>query len=223
MNRRAFLSTALLFTLTPVLFASDSKDAFQPNLAGLVEGKGWLVRNRTISSVDFGAAKGVHFDERPGQGVALVENYELANGSIEFDVKGKNVLQQSFVGVAFHALDDTTFDAIYFRPFNFKAQDPERRSHAVQYIAQPTYTWQKLRTEHPGVYEQGINPPPEPDGWFHARVVIDNQTASVFVNTAKEPSLRVQLLNTRKTGRIGLWVGEGSGGDFANLRVVPAK
>jgi hypothetical protein len=59
-------------------------------------------------------------------------------------------LQQSFVGVAFHGVDGTTYDAIYFRPFNFKTDDPVRRIHAVQYISHPDNPWQKLRDGQPG-------------------------------------------------------------------------
>jgi hypothetical protein len=32
----------------------------------------------------------------------------------------------------------------------------------------------------------------------------------------------VNLLNDRKKGLAGLWVGNGSGGDFANLTIIPA-
>jgi hypothetical protein len=129
------------------------------------------------------------------------------------------VQQQSFVGVAFHGVDGTTYDAIYFRPFNFRAEDPARRQRAVQYISQPAYTWQKLRTEHPGRYEQPVNPVPDPNSWFHVRVVVAAPTVSVFVDGATEPSLVVNLLSDRKRGRVGLWVGNGSGGDFANLKI----
>ena len=52
----------------------------------------------------------------------------------------------------------TTYDAIYFRPFNFRTSDPARRLRAVQYISHPTYTWNKLRAERPGVYEKPVNP-----------------------------------------------------------------
>jgi hypothetical protein len=94
---------------------------------------------------------------------------EFANGTIELDIRGKDVQGQSFVGVALHGVDGTTYEAIYFRPFNFRAADSTRRAHAVQYISQPTHTWQKLRTEHPGMYENAVNPAPDPNGWFHAR------------------------------------------------------
>jgi len=43
----------------------------------------------------------------------------------------------------------------------------------------------------------------------------------VFVADAKQPSLVVRQLSDRHTGRVGLWVGNNSGGDFANLKIVP--
>jgi len=148
--------------------------------------------------------------------------YESANGGIEFDVRGKDVAQQSFVGVAFHAVDASAYDAIYFRPFNFRATDPVSRSHAVQYHSLPVYTWQKLRTDQPGKYEQAVTPVPNPNGWFRARVVIANSKVTVLVDGAKDPSLVVNLLSDRTKGQVGLWVGNNSGGDFATLTTIPA-
>ena len=45
---------------------------------------------------------------------------------------------------------------------------------------------------------------------------------SVFVGEAKDPSLTVNLLSDRQQGLVGLWVGNNSGGDFANLTISPA-
>jgi hypothetical protein len=42
---------------------------------------------------------------------------------------------------------------------------------------------------------------------------------SAFVNGAAEASLVVEQLSDRKAGWVGLWVGNGSGGEFANLRI----
>ena len=39
----------------------------------------------------------------------------------------------------------------------------ERRSHSVQYVSHPANTWQRLRTERPGQFEQAIDPPPDPE------------------------------------------------------------
>jgi hypothetical protein len=83
-------------------------------------------------------------------------------------------------------------------------------------------SWPKLRAEHPGKYEQPVNPVPDPNDWFHARVVVAHPKVSVFVSEAKEPCLEVTQLSDRKKGLVGLWGGNGSGGDFANLKIVPA-
>jgi hypothetical protein len=110
-------------------------------------------------------------------------------------------------------------DAVYFRPFNFKVADPVGRSHSVQYHSLPVYTWQKLRTEEPGKYEHAVDPVPDPNGWFHARVVVAKSQVTVFVNDGAQPCLTVNLLNDRTEGLVGLWVGNNSGGDFANLAI----
>jgi hypothetical protein len=221
MYRRDFVistfACALGFSTAPRVFGQ--KKAIEPDLASLAEGKGLKVLNRSLSVLNDGARKGVRLSETPGVGVVYLEGIEFADGAIEVDIRGKDVQQQSFVGVAFHGLDEKTHDAVYFRPFNFKAEDPARRLRAVQYISHPTYTWQKLRTENPGKYEQPVNPVPDPNGWFQARIVVASPKVSVFVNDAKEPSLVVNQLSDRKKGLVGLWVA--SGGDFANLKIVP--
>jgi hypothetical protein len=93
----------------------------------------------------------------------------------------------------------------------------------VQYISHPDQTWQKLRTDQPGKFEQGVKPAPDPDGWFRARIEISDSRVRVFVDGASEASLDVPRLTDRSSGRLGLWVGNGSGGDFANLRLEPTR
>jgi len=224
MKRRDFvISTfACAVGLSTASRVVGQKKTIEVDLAELAEGKGLKVFSRSISRLNDGARKGVRLSENPAYGVAYLEAIEFANGTIECDVRGKDVQQQSFVGVAFHGVDGTTHDAIFFRPFNFRAEDPARRSHAVQYISHPTYTWNKLRSEHPGKYEQAVHPAPDPNGWFHVRVVVASPNVSVFVDDAKEPSLVVSQLSDRKKGLVGLWVGNNSGGDFANFKIVPS-
>jgi hypothetical protein len=180
------------------------------------------VYNRQISSFTENQRTGLHLDERGGDGLGWWPEIQFTNGTIEFDVRGKDVFQKSFVGVAFHGLDENTYDAVYFRPFNFKADDPARRSHCVQYIAQPGYPWNKLRDEHPNKYEREVFPAPGPGDWFHVRIEVEHPKVRVFVNHEAKPCLEVEQLSHRKSGWIGIWAGNGSGGDFSNLVVAPA-
>lgn len=224
MNRRFFVISTLgsMAGLNTVFPSLHQKKAIEPGLDVLVPEKGLTIFNRTATSFNEGGRKGLRMSEAPGDGVAYLRGIEFADGTIECDIKGKDVQQQSFVGVAFHGVDDTTYDAIYFRPFNFRAEDPARRIRAVQYISHPANTWQKLRAEQPGKYEKAVNPVPDPNGWFKARIVVASPNVSVFVNDAKEPSLVVTQLSDRKKGLVGLWIGNTSGGDFTNLRITPA-
>jgi len=200
-----------------VLFAASSLAAQQRAVAP----KDVQVFNRSVTNLSDGTRKGLRLSSSPGDGVAYLRGTEFGNGTIEVDIRGKDVQGQSFVGIAFHGVDSTTYDAIYFRPFNFRTPDSTRHSHAVQYISHPTYTWQKLRAERPGSFEQPVSPAPDPNAWFHVRVVVASPKVSVFVGDAKQPSLVVDQLNDRTKGLVGLWVGNGSGGDFANLKIIP--
>jgi hypothetical protein len=138
-------------------------------------------------------------------------------------MKGKNAYQKSFVGVAFRGVDSKTYDLIYFRPYNFKSEDPEHRNHALQYVSHPDKNWEQLRNEKSGAYEKGIEPAIDPNDWFHTRIVLADRKVSVFINGATEPSLEIAELSERTGGWVGLWVGEGSGGMFANLKITPPK
>jgi hypothetical protein len=202
MNRRAFIACASASTVLRLGYAT-----------------GLTVFNRTATTAQEGGRTVTRLSEAPGDGVAYLDETDFSDGVISLDVRGKNVQQQSFVGVAFHGVDETTYDAVYFRPFNFEADDPARRVRAVQYISHPTYPWQKLRAEHPGKYEQAVNPVPDPNAWFSARIVIASPKVSVFVSDSKQPCLVVTQLSGRSKGKIGYWVGNNSSGEFANLRL----
>jgi hypothetical protein len=130
------------------------------------------------------------------------------------------VKQHSFVGIAFHGKDNETFDAIYLRPFQFRAKEEVLRNRSIQYISLPEYTWQKLREDPPGKYEQAIKPAPDPNAWVHMRVVIQGDSVSTYINNSVQPCLVVKLLSSIRSGSIGFYVADTSGGDFANLRIT---
>ncbi len=184
-----------------------------PDLSKIKDSDLWTLYNRELVSDDV-----VHLDSKPGDGLLWLKEPVFTNGKIELDIKGKDERGRSFVGLAFHGLNDSTYDAVYFRPFNFK--NPERKGHSVQYISHPEYPWYRLREEHPEKYENPVTPVPDPTGWFHATIVVEYPDVKVFVDNSEEPSLTVQQLSSRKEGWIGFLVGNGSEGWFRNLKIT---
>lgn len=224
MSKKVFMISIFAFGLALSMAASGhAQKTFKPDLSKLAQGKGWKVFERNVVRIKEGDKKGVRFDARPTIGVAWLENFEFGDGTIEFDVRGKDEFQRSFVGLIFHGVDEKSYDAIYFRPFNFRSEDALRRQHAVQYISHPEFTWQKLRAEHPEQYEKSVQPVPNPNDWFHVRVAIAHPKVSVFVNGAEAPCLVAEQLSNRKKGWLGFYVSNDSGGDFANLKITPAR
>jgi len=176
---------------------------------------GYTVVNRSLTD----DGKVIHLGAAEGDGKVWFKGLDFAEGTIEFDIKGKDVQQQSFVGFAFHGVNDSTYEAIYFRPFNFRATDPVRKGHAVQYVAPPQYDWSVLRAKFPNKYEQPVSPVPDPNDWFHAKIVVGANKVEVFVNRNATPSLVVEPIVHRAGRLTGFWVGNGSEGDWKNLRV----
>jgi len=217
----AVLYLSVIFSASGLSFAQDS--IFIPDLSKVVNEDGWRISNRKVSLVKENENVFVYFNSQEGDGIAWLKDFEFNKGIIEVDIKGKNVQGSSFVGIAFNIVDEQTYDAVYFRPFNFKSDDPVKKGHSVQYISQPAYTWYKLREEHPEEYENPVNPVPDPDSFFRAKIIIEKPEISVFVNDAENPSLIVNELSERKSGLIGLWVGNYSDGTFANLKITPTK
>jgi len=84
----------------------------------------------------------------------------------------------------------------------------------------PGYPWEKLRETFPGKYENKVDPAPNPDGWFHVKIIIDGKKVAAYINNATQPSLQVEKLTTAATGGLALWVGNNSGGSFANLSIT---
>lgn len=156
-----------------------------------------------------------------GPGVVWLEHAWFSTGTLEFDVKGKNVMQQSFVGLAFHSQNDSTYEAIYFRPFNFNSEEELRRNHSVQYVFMPQFDWFNLREAHPGKYENSLSGPLDPNDWFHVTILINRDQIQVKVNDWSREVLTIKPLNLNAEGKLGFWVGNGSDGSFANLRIHP--
>jgi hypothetical protein len=213
-------------TTAPQVVTPDPRQLLVPGRA--------TVHNRTLQLVREGERDVVRLDARPGHGLACWRDVAFDTGTIAFELRGKNEFQRSFVGVAFHGArgvdtgdplscgDGLSYEAVYFRPFNFVAEDPARRRHMVQYVFPSERHWQRLREERPDQFEASVAPIPNPDDWFAARIEVTERTVRVYVAGSEAPSLRVERLSSRRNGWVGYWVGNGSDGDFAGLTLTPA-
>ena len=180
------------------------------------------VVNRTATRIP--DRNGVRLSGASGNGVAWVEGTDFQSGTIEVDVRGRESMGQSFVGVAFHRKDDNTYEAVYVRPFNFRASDPIRKQHAVQYITMPGFDYDRLRQDFPEEFENPVDASIEPTDWVKLRVVVRGGRVQISVGPVNEAAtLEVRKLGQLYGGQVGLWVGNDSGGDFANLVVTATK
>ena len=178
------------------------------------------VINRNISDYDKAGGSAVEMDAQPGDGIAVLKDTDFETGVIEINLLGENNPGKSFIGVAFNIQNDSTYEAIYFRPFNFVAEEQIRKEHMVQYIFHPEFGWNRLRTERTGEFEAEILNPPNPDEWFAATITITPDRVQVHLPDSPGTVLDVPRLTTPASNKIGYWVGHNSSGRFDNLKVV---
>ena len=74
----------------------------------------------------------------------------------------------------------------------------------------------------PAPYENPVKPIPDPNRWFRVRIVFIAPKIRVFVDGPSEPGLDVGALGGPGPGKVGSFVGNDSGGDFAGLKVSSA-
>ena len=212
MKLKSVLHLSIILCLTTI----HSFGQEQVNLADKLQNKNIKAVNRTIS-IYGDQMDAVEMDAKDNDGLGIFEDIEFDTGTIEIDLLGENNPGKSFIGVAFNIQNDDTFEAIYFRPFNFVAEEQIRKDHMVQYIFHPEFTWRKLRDERTGEFEDEISGPPDPDDWFKAIIKITDHKVEVYVNEISEPVLSVDRLTSAKSNKIGIWTGFGSSGRFRNL------
>ena len=177
--------------------------------------------NRQVSRIE--ERGGVHVSAGDGPGVVWIDGTDFGEGTIDLDVRGKDVLQQSFVGIAFHRKDDQTYESVYLRPFNFQAADPTRHNHALQYMQVPDFDWPVLREKFPEEFERPVHPSLQATDWVPLHVAVHGGRVQVSAGLVANQTMEVRKLGQLDRGLVGLWVGNGSDGDFANLRITPAK
>jgi len=160
-----------------------------------------------------------------GGGLAVIKGSSFKDGAIEVELAGKPSAgafagARGFVGIAFRVQSGgSKYECIYLRPTNGRADDMLRRNHSTQYASEPDWPWDRLRKESPGVYESYVDL--EPGAWTKYRIVVKGARAELYVHQAAQPCLIVKDLKLGDAaGAVALWIGPGTDGYFANLKVT---
>lgn len=218
------LPTRLLTSLITLLsFAAFAQRPIAPDLHRAFQHHNIDAYNRDLSLINEEGYHGIRLSKAYGEGVAWMKDITFSTGTLEFDVRGEDLKQHSFVGIAFHGQNDSTYEAVYLRPFHFHAQDTVSQNRMIQFISLPEFTWRKLRAEFPGQFENHIASPPEPNAWVHVRIEVTQEIITTYINGSTTPSLVVHPLIPLPPGKVGFYVADTSGGDFANLSVMKRK
>lgn len=154
-----------------------------------------------------------------------IKDIDFQNGTIEVKVLSRLLkdapdFARGFIGIAFRINEDnTSYESIYIRPTNGRADDQVRRNHSIQYYAYPDYKFDRLREESPEKYESysdmALNE------WISLKIVVNGQQAKLYLDGHEQPSLIVNDLKLGEdaSGAIGLWVDVGTEGYFRDLKV----
>jgi hypothetical protein len=162
-------------------------------------------------------------DATDGESYAIVKGSRFHNGTIEVELAGKPAANaaagaRGFIGIAFRVQGDR-YEYIYLRPTNGRADDQVRRNHATQYGAHPEFGFGRMRADSPEKYESYVDL--EPGVWTKYRIAIDGTKAKLYVHDAAQPCLIVNDLKLGDSeGGVALWVGPGTEGYFANLKIT---
>jgi len=77
-----------------------------------------------------------------------------------------------------------------------------------------------LRKEFPEEFENPVDASLVPTDWVHLRIVVKGAAVQVYAGKVQSPTLEVRKLGSTDRGAVGLWVGNNSDGDFADVRVT---
>jgi hypothetical protein len=155
---------------------------------------------------------------------ALVRDVSFRDGVIEVDLAGQPAAgaisgARGFIGIAFRLQADGRYEYIYLRPTNGRADDQVRRNHSTQYSSYPDFDFARSRQEAPEKYESYVDL--QPGEWTKYKIEVQGRSARLYVNGAEQPCLIVNDLKLDpQAGGVALWVGPGTEGYFANLRIT---
>jgi len=219
MNMRALSAKAVtrasLSALLAVPLAAQSAD----RLTG---------KNVSIAQITYKGRNAVQViaaaDAPNASSYAVVKDAMFRDGTIEVEVAGQPAAgapggARGFIGIAFRLQADGSYEYIYLRPTNGRADDQVRRNHSTQYSSHPSFDFARSRQEAPEKYESYVDL--EPGVWTKYKIEVEGRKARLYVHGVEQPSLIVDDLKMEpRAGGVALWVGPNTEGYFANLKIA---
>lgn len=154
---------------------------------------------------------------------------DFHDGTIELDVRARlmhwaDIDCRGFIGFVFRAsVNDDRFESFYVRPRNGRScTEPQRRIHTMQYFSYPGYTFAYFRER--GIADYEAKADIEMDEWIHLKAEIAGAGAKFYVDDMEAPALVVDEMfgGAEARGGVGLYVDNGTEGNFKNLQVTYA-
>ena len=155
---------------------------------------------------------------------AVIKDKLFRDGTIEVDLAGQPAAgadgaARGFIGIAFRLQGDGSYEYIYLRPTNGRADDQIRRNHSTQYSSHPDFGFARSRQEAPEKYESYVDL--EPGVWTKYKIEVEGRKARLYVNGAAQPCLIVNDMKLEpRDGGVALWVGPDTEGYFSNLKIT---
>ena len=205
---------ALLFALLAVPLAAQSLDRL-------------VAKNASIAQTNYNGRSAIKIIAAPGAANATsygeIMKVLFRDGTIEVDLAGQPAAgaedgARGFIGIAFRLQGDGSYEYIYLRPTNGRADDQIRRNHSVQYSSYPDFDYARSRKEAPEKYESYVDL--QPGVWTRYKIEVEGRKARLYVNGAEQPCLIVNDLKLEpREGAVALWVGPGTEGYFSDLKI----
>jgi len=186
-----------------------------------------LAKNVSIATTDFKGRSAIQVLATPGSvnasSYAVLKDVSFRDGTIAVDVAGQPAAgadagARGFIGIAFRLQSDGSYEYVYLRPTNGRADDQARRNHSTQYSSYPSFDFARSRQEAPGKYESYVDL--QPGIWTQFRIEVEGRKARLYVHEAEQPCLIVNDLKLEpRDGGVAFWVGPGTEGYFSNLKI----
>jgi hypothetical protein len=187
-----------------------------------------VAKNVSVAQTNFKGRSAVQLVAAPdaanATSYAVVKDASFRDGTIEVDLAGQPAAgaaaaARGFIGIAFRLHDDGSYEYIYLRPTNGRADDQVRRNHSVQYSSHPNFGFAQSRQEAPEKYESYVDL--QPGVWTKYRIDVEGSKARLYVNGTEQPCLIVNDMKLPpQGGGVALWVGPGTEGYFSNLKIT---